>query len=147
MTINISTAPAKSPQKSCRRRSMEQEGGDGKGAASLQCTEKWKTKSITARSKMRGRTECLPCGMFFSMQKASQMYVRPFCGADLPWPKLHVGMTQGQAACHHLKNFQENRGAIKNCKEMIHISSQFFFISQSVRGTWSGSPCSWIRSP
>jgi hypothetical protein len=30
---------------------MEQEGGDGKEAASLQCTEKWKTKSITARGK------------------------------------------------------------------------------------------------
>ena len=49
---------------------MEQEGGDGKEAASLQCTEKWKTKSITARSKMRGMVECLlPCGMFFSLQK------------------------------------------------------------------------------
>ena len=48
---------------------MEQEGGDGKEAASIQCTEKWKTKSITARGKMKGRTECLPCGMFFSTQK------------------------------------------------------------------------------
>ena len=48
---------------------MEQEGGDGKEAASLQCTEKWKTKSITARGKMRGMAECLPCGMFFSTQK------------------------------------------------------------------------------
>jgi hypothetical protein len=28
---------------------MEQEGEDGKEAASLQCTEKWKIKSITAR--------------------------------------------------------------------------------------------------
>jgi len=36
---------------------MEQEGGDGKEAASLQCTGKWKTKSIKARGKVKaGRT-------------------------------------------------------------------------------------------
>jgi hypothetical protein len=58
---------------------MEQEGGDGKEAASLQCTEKWKTKSITARGKMKSRTECLPCGMFFSMQKG----FTDVCGAFL----------------------------------------------------------------
>ena len=95
---------------------------------------------------MRGMAECLPCGMFFSMQKGFTDVCEAFLWCRLTM-KLHVGMTQGQAACHHLKNFQENRGAIKNCKEMIHISSQFFFISQSVRGIWSGSPCSWIRSP
>ena len=146
MTIHLETAPSKSSQKSCRRPSMEQEGGDGKEAAPIQCTGKWKTKSITARSKMRGMAECLPCGMFFSMQKGFTDVCEAFLWCRLTM-KLHVGMTQGQAACHHLKNFQENRGAIKNCKEMIHISSQFFFISQSVRGIWSGSPCSWIRSP
>jgi len=49
---------------------MEQEGRDGsRKAVSLQCTEKWKTKSITARGKMKGRTECLPCGMFLSLQE------------------------------------------------------------------------------
>jgi len=91
---------------------MEQEGGDGKEAASLQCTEKWKTKSITARGKMRGRTECLPCGMFFSMQKGFTDVCEAFLWCRLTM-KLHVGMTQGQAPCRHLKNFQENREAIK----------------------------------
>jgi len=74
----METAPVKSPRKSCRRPSMEQEGGDGKESASLQCTGKWKIKSITARGKMRGRTECLMWYALFHAKKASQMSVRPF---------------------------------------------------------------------
>ncbi|WP_444224945.1 hypothetical protein [Dialister succinatiphilus] len=62
---------------------MEQEGEDGKEAASLQCTGKWKTNSITARSKMRGRMECLPCGMFFSLQKG----FTDVCEAFFAWYK------------------------------------------------------------
>ena len=37
-----------------------------------------------------GRNAC-PVVCSFPCKKASQMYVRPFCGADLPCPKLHVG--------------------------------------------------------
>ena len=82
---------------------MEQEGGDGKVAASLQCTEKWKTKSITARGKMRGRTDCLPCGMFFSMQKGFTAICVAFLWCRFPHGTgcMAAVMTQRQAAyCH-----------------------------------------------
>jgi hypothetical protein len=58
---------------------MEQEGEDGKEAASLQCTgNKWKIKSITARGKVKaGRTAChVICS--FPCKKASHMSVKPF---------------------------------------------------------------------
>jgi len=54
-------------------------GGRGrKGAASLQCTGKWKIKSIMARGKVKaGRAACyVICS--FPCKKASQMTVRPF---------------------------------------------------------------------
>ena len=79
---------------------------------------------------MRGMAECLPCGMFFSMQKGFTAICEAFLWCRFTMTQAARRMTQGQAACHHLKNFQENTGAIQNCKEMIHISSQFFFISQ-----------------
>ena len=57
---------------------MEQEGGDGKEAASLQCTGKWKIKNITARGKIRAGWNACPVVCSFPCKKASQMSVRPF---------------------------------------------------------------------
>jgi len=55
---------------------MEQEGGDEKEAASLQCTGKWKIKSITARGKAGWNACHVVCS--FPCKKASHMSVRPF---------------------------------------------------------------------
>ena len=57
---------------------MEQEGGDGKEAASLQCTGKWKTKSITSRGKVKAGWNACPVVCSFPHKKASHMSVRPF---------------------------------------------------------------------
>ncbi|WP_297000497.1 hypothetical protein [uncultured Dialister sp.] len=90
---------------------MEQEGGDGKEAASLQCTEKWKTKSITARSKMRGMAECLPCGMFFSMQKGFTDVCEAFLWCRFTM-KLHVGMA-GTGSMPSFEEFLREYGSNK----------------------------------
>jgi len=48
---------------------MEQEGGDRKEAASLQCTEKWKIKNITARDKVKAGRNACPVVCSFPCQK------------------------------------------------------------------------------
>jgi len=92
---------------------MEQEGGDGKEAASLQCTEKWKTKSITARGKMRGRTECLPCGMFFSTQKG----FTAICEAFL-WCRFTMPQAADDAGAGSMPSFEEFSGEYRSNKKL-----------------------------
>ena len=73
-----------------------------------------KTKSITARGKMRGRTERLPCGMFFSMQKG----FTAICEAFL-WCRFTMTQATDDAAAGSLSSFEEFSGEYRNNKKTV----------------------------
>ncbi|WP_299145031.1 hypothetical protein, partial [uncultured Dialister sp.] len=90
----------------------------------LQCTETNGIKSIH-RTEVCRIMDVSPVTYAFPCKKASQISVRPFCGADLPWFRLHAGSDDSAAGSippfeKLAKCCSSKKGAVKKCKSFFH---------------------------